>query len=423
METWSYIGIITVIFVAFKFVKRLGKGLPILELMLLIAGLQWIVGPIVEYASPSTHWKYYMYVTEVSYMSFVVPAYLIFCLSVFLTIRKKGAFNLNLEVLKNYSSYGLVIFLIGVAFELLGSALPRSLGFLVFILLNFKFVGAIILFYSENKKLKRVFYLAIIYLLLVAISKALFHDFILWSMFFYMFYALKYKPAIRTIVLTFVIGIFFALTLQTVKAAFRMQVWNNYSGNKLELFVNLMMTSLITEETNGPESDDEIGVNVRLNQGWIISAIIDNMPKNQDYLNGSTIKDAVFASVLPRFLNPNKAKAGGQENFALFTGLSISEGVSMGISIIGEAYGNFATSGGMIFMGIWGFFLGRVWLFLIRLIKNNVLYIAFIPLIFLQVIKAETELVVVLNHLIKSMIVVMLFFWFVKKQLRWSFNK
>jgi hypothetical protein len=40
--------------------------------------------------------------------------------------------------------------------------------------------------------------------------------------------------------------------------------------------------------------------------------------------------------------------------------------------------------------------------------------------VFLQVIKAETELVVVLNHLIKATIVVYLFFWAAKAFLNWN---
>ncbi|WP_179004971.1 hypothetical protein [Winogradskyella forsetii] len=423
METWSYIGVGMVAFVAYCFVKRLGKGLPVLELMLLIAGLQWIIGPIIEYVSPSAHWKYYMYVEESEYMSFVAPAYAMFSIIILLIIRKTKRFHFNVEVLREYSGYGLIIFLIGVAFDVFSGVLPRSLGFLIFILSNFKYVGAIILFYSENKKLKRIFFIAILYLLINSILKALFHDFILWTVFFYMFWTLKYKPTIPRILLTFVLGALFALTLQTIKSAYRMQVWNNYSGNKLELFVNLMMDSFLVDETTSAELDDGIDSNVRLNQGWIISAVLDNIPNNQDYLNGITVKDAVFASILPRFLNPNKAKAGGQENFALFTGLSITNDVSMGISIVGEAYGNFAHTGGILFMGFWGLFLGRVWLFLYAKIKQNIIFIAFIPLIFLQVIKAETELVVVLNHLIKSMIVVFLFIWFAKKYLKWHLDK
>lgn len=423
METWSYIGIAAVIFIAYAFLRRLGKGVPILELMLLIAGLQWIIGPLIEYNASSEHWKYYMYVDEATYMGFVVPAFVVFLIVVLAVIKRSNKLHIDLERLKQYSNYGLVIFFIGVFFDFFGDSLPPGLAFLGFILSNFKYVGAIILYYSENKKLITIFYLVIFYLLIVSISRALFHDFILWSMFFYMFWALKYKPSISKIAFTFLIAGLFVVTLQTAKAAFRMQVWNNYSDNKLELFTSLMMDAFLEDESSAEEFDDGVGNNVRLNQGWIISAVLHHVPSSQDYLEGATIKDAVLASVLPRALNPTKTQAGGQENFRKFTGLNISEGTSMGISIVGEAYGNFARVGGIIFMGVWGFFLARIWLFLDKRFKQNIILIAFVPLLFLQVIKAETELVVVLNHLVKSMIVVFLFIWFAKQYLRWNFEK
>ena len=94
----------------------------------------------------------------------------------------------------------------------------------------------------------------------------------------------------------------------------------------------------------------------------------------------------------------------------------------MGISILGEAYGNFNRFGGIIFMGIWGYFLAMYWRFLFKGLHNNVLLLAFLPIVFLQVIKAETELVVVLNHLIKATIVVYLFFWAAKALLNWNFK-
>ena len=423
MGIWTYIGIAFVIFIAYTFIKRLGKGLPVLELMLLIAGLQWVIGPVIEYAAPSMHYKYYMYVNQPDYMSYVVPAYIIFSVVVLWMIKKTVNFQFNLERLKFYSNYGLIIFIIGVVFDIFGGFLPGALSFFAFIVANFKFVGAIILYYSENKKLKKVFYFALFYLLVVSVFKALFHDFILWSVFFYMFYAIKNRPSISKIGLTIIIGVLAASTLQTIKSAYREQIWNNYSGNKLELFVSLMFNAFLVDETTNDELDDGVSSNVRLNQGWIISAVIDNVPSNENYFDGATIKEAVFSSLLPRFLNPSKAEAGGQENFKKFTGLLLGEGTSMGISIIGEAYGNFAVSGGIFFMGIWGLFLGKIWRFLVNKIRENIVFIAFIPLIFLQVIKAETELVVVLNHLIKSMIVVFLFLWFAKKNLNWHFEK
>lgn len=423
MGIWSYIGIGIVILVVYRFFKQLGKGLPILELLLLIAGLQWVVGPIIEYTSPSAHYKYYMYVTQASYMAFVVPSYLIFALIILFSLKKTSKVFFNLEVLKNYSKYGLIIFLIGVFFDLFGGLLPGGLKFLAFILANFRFVGAIVLYYSENKKLKRIFYFILFYLLAISVYKGLFHDFILWSTFFYMFWSLKHKPSLFNILLTVIVAGIFMVTLQTAKSAYRTQAFSDNSGNKFELFVSLMISSLFEDETNVVELDDGIDNNVRLNQGWIISAILDHIPRNQNYLNGSTIKDAVFASILPRVLNPNKAEAGGQENFRKFTGLELSTGTSMGISVLGESYGNFGLIGGMIFMGVFGLFLGRIWLFLLKKTSKNIILIAFTPLIFLQVVKAETELVVVLNHLIKSMIVVFLFIWFAKKYWKWEFNK
>ncbi len=411
-----------VLFVAYTFVKRLGKGLPMLELMLLIAGLQWIIGPILEYASPLMHWKYHMYVQQPKYMAFVVPAYTIFTISVLAVIKQTANVNLKLESLKDYSKYGITIFVIGICFDVLGSFLPGPLVFIGFILSNFKFIGAIIFFYSDNKKLKNLFYFTILYLLVTSILRGLFHDFMLWSTFFFMFWALKYKPSIPSILAIFLAGALFAITLQTVKAAYRLQLANNFSGNKLELFANLMVEAFLVDETSRAEQDGSADNNVRLNQGWIISAVMDHIPRNQEYLDGETIADAILASIFPRVLLPDKAKAGGQENFRKFTGLQISESASMGISIVGEAYGNFASIGGIIFMGLWGFFLGRIWLFLFKKVKENRIFITFIPLIFLQVIKAETELVVVLNHLIKTMIIVFLFMWFAKNYLKWRFE-
>lgn len=399
---------------------RLGKTIPILELMLLIAGLQWVIGPIVEYNFPSLHWKYYMYVEQVTYMEFVVPAFLCFSLVILSLTRKFSKINIPLNNLNKYSDYGIQIVIIGFVFDFLGGFLPGTLGFVAFLFSNFKFVGAIVLYYSDNPKLKKIFYLIILFLLVTSISRGLFHDFILWSIFFYIFWALKNKPSVPLILTTFVAAVLFALTLQTVKSAFREQVWNNYSGNKLELFVNLMLDSIFADEVESEQFDDGVSTNVRLNQGWIISAVLNNIPVSQDYLNGVTVKNAVYASLLPRFLNPNKTEAGGKENFRKFTGLELNSGASMGISILGEAYGNFAQTGGIVFMGLWGFFLVRVWGFLLKKMSENLLLVAFIPLIFLQVVKAETELVVVLNHLVKSTIIVFLFLWFAKKFWNWE---
>jgi hypothetical protein len=419
MDFWSIVGFIVVLFVFIRFVKRLGEGLPIIELMLLIAGLQWVIGPLIEYTYPTFHYKYYMYVSEVNYMSYVVPAYSVFAIAILWTMKSYTSITIPVEKLKDFKKYGLTIFIIGVFFDVISGSLPGTLAFFAFLIANFKFAGAIIMFFSEDKRLRKIFYFALFYLLFSAIQQAMFHDLVLWAVFFFMFWAIKYKPSVKQIYVIIFIGLFSLTTLQTIKSAYRSEVWNGYQGNKMELFVGLFVDAVFLNSANAEELSGEEN-NVRLNQGWIISAIMDEIPKKVDFLEGETIIEAVSASILPRFLNPNKKKAGGRENFEKFTGLSLGEGTSMGISIIGEAYGNFKVFGGILFMGIWGWFLARCWGFFLKKTQKNLLLLAFLPIIFLQVVKAETELVVVLNHLVKASIVVFLFFWAVKRFLNWN---
>ena len=422
MLIWSFLGVVVVGLVGFRFVNRLGKGVPILEVMLLMAGLQWIIGPIIEYNFPTNHYKYYMYVPEEVYMSYIAPAYLFFTLAIFVTLNKYKSINIPVNELDGYKGYGLTIFLIGVGFDLISGSLPGTLGFFAFLLGNFKFAGAIILFFSQDKRLRRIFYLALLYLLFRSIQQAMFHDLILWTVFFYMFWAVKYKPSRKQILITLMIGLFSLSTLQTIKSAYRSKVWSGYSGNKVELFAGLFIdavffNSATAENLSGDEN------NVRLNQGWIISAIMDEVPKRTMFFEGETIVEAVTSTIVPRAFDPDKKKAGGQENFKKFTGLELGKNTSMGISIVGEAYGNFNVFGGIVFMTIWGWFLASYWGFLLKKIKDNILLLAFLPIIFLQVVKAETELVVVLNHLVKATIVVFLFFWGAKQFLNWKLSE
>jgi hypothetical protein len=419
MDFWTTTGVILTGLIALRFISQLGKSLPILELMLFIAAAQWIIGPLIEYNAPSLHYKYYMYVDQQRYMSYVVPAFGAFALAVLLGIGSLKDSTIPLDKLKHFKDYGVTIFVIGVFFDLIGSSLPPSLAFFAFIISNFKFAGAIILFFSNDQRLKPIFYASLVFLLFRAIQSTMFHDFILWTAFFYMFWALQFKPSRQKIVATLLIGALSLTTLQTMKYAYRQQVWNGYSSSKIELFTGLVVDAILLDGADQEQLDGELN-NVRLNQGWIISAILDEVPEKQPFFEGETIKEAIGAAVLPRFLNPNKKTAGGQENFRKFTGLELGEGTSMGISIVGEAYGNFNRFGGVIFMGIWGYFLAMYWRFLFKGLQNNVLLLAFLPIVFLQVIKAETELVVVLNHLIKASIVVYLFFWAAKAFLNWN---
>ncbi|CAM3475198.1 hypothetical protein [Aequorivita lipolytica] len=420
MEFWSVIGILAVVYVGFRFLTALGHRVPILELLLLIAGMQWIIGPIIEYQNTFTHFKYHMYIPEDIYVGYVVPAYLVLALAMFYGIYKEPKLNIDEGLFQRYSSAGVYILLLGIAFGLLKRIMPDSLSFVFYLLENFKYVGALILLFSDKRWHRYLFYAAILFLFIESIRSALFHDFILWSTFFFMFWAYKVKPAIRTTLIIMVSGFLLATGIQLVKADFRTLVWNGYSGNKLELFFDILTRKISGGFTEDKEEQGEM--NVRLNQGWIISAIMKYTPEKEPYAYGETVVDAVYASILPRFLIPGKEEAGGVENFEKFTGLYLSSGTSMGMSVVGEAYANYGVFGGIVFMAIFGVVLILFWRLILKWVVREPLILFFIPLFWLQVVKAETELVVVLNHMVKSLLLVFLFFWVCKNILNWHFS-
>ena len=414
MEMLTIVGIGMVFIVAYRFLKGLGNRLPILALMVLIAGLQWIIGPAIEYRSLTHHYKYYMYVEEPVYMNFVVPAYSIFALIILIGIKREPKVSLAVDKFYEYAHYGKYILFIGIFSDFAGSVAPGGLKFVFFLFASFKYVGALILFFSTKKIDRYYFYGSLVYLLLISIRNGLFHDLLLWSAFFYMFWAYKIRPNIKLNIIIIACGMFAATLIQAVKAEYRMIIASGYEGNPVSLFFESISQRLSPSEApTGLEEEENL--NVRLNQGWIISAIMEHTPRMEPYADGETISEAIFSSALPRFLNPNKAVAGGQENFERFTGIPLGENTSMGMSIVGEAYANFGVGGGILFMAIWAFFLMRVWFFLVRQVGKRELLVFFLPLIFLQVIKAETELVVVLNHLVKSLMLVLVFFWGTRK--------
>ena len=415
MNYWSYIGIIAVAYIGYRFLSALGKRLPFIELLLLIAGMQWIVGSAIEYRTEFQHFKYYMYVDEFTYMSYVVPAYILLS---FFALFKTLKYNLDNEAissLSKYSKYGIYIVVVGVLSEIVRSFVPASLGFIFFLLANLKYVGAIILFFSVEKRHRYVFYFTLIYLVLSALRSGFFHDLILISVFFFMFWCLNYKPSFKLKVTVIILGFVLSTIIQVVKSDYRILIGSGNNTNYVSLFLEVLnrrVSGGFTEDT-----DEQSELNVRLNQGWIISAIMDYTPRVESYAKGETIKSALFASALPRFLNPNKKIAGGVENFERFTGIPLAKNTSMGMSLVGEGYANFGRHG-VWFMAAWGFFLARFWNLIIKFSKDNKVVIFFLPLIFLQVVKAETELVVVLNHLVKASILVIIILYFSKKFLR-----
>ncbi len=412
---WEIIGAILLCHILLKFIKKLGNDLPILEFMLLICFFQWYLSPLISYNSKTQHFRYYMYVDQAYYFSFVVPALFLFTFALS-KIKTLKADEL-LPRLEACSNLGKPIIVIGLISTVLNSFVPASLGFVFFILSSMKYVGLSILLFSTIKT--DLFWIIGVFAILVFHSLAIgmFHELMLWGIFFFMIWSYRKKPSLAIKLSFITIGLFSIMVLQSIKSEYRSNVWNNYAESKLDLALNLINKELDSGIIKNEKEDQS--TNDRLNQGWIISAVMLHTPKYVDYAHGQTILAAIFSNLLPRFLSPNKDVVGGQTNFKKYTGLELDEKTSMSINILGEAYANFGVTGAIFFMGLWGVFLKLFWGKLVQLTIDHPILFFFIPLIFLQVVKAEIELAVVLNHLVKTSLAVALFLWFAKNKLKW----
>jgi hypothetical protein len=405
------------------FIRQLGRTIPILELMLLMASLQWILGAYISYRLNFEHFKYFMYVEEEEYMSIIVPGTVAFFLGV-LAISPSYNFQSvssgikKLVALHPRLAYYLIV--VGLFAPFLDRFFPAALGFVFFLAANFKYIGVAMILFQENSRQKwRIFTIVMGLTLLASLRNGMFHDLLLWSALMFSFVALKVKMRFFTKIALAFAGMFFAFLLQGIKSQYRDMVamGMSSSGERVETFVDLM-----NEQISGSDNlftESYVGlINVRLNQGWIISAIFDNVPAAEPYAEGETITEAFYASLVPRILDADKKIAGGRDNFERFTGLYLGRNASMGTSVIGEGYANYGKEGSWVFMLLWGIFLALIYKFLIRYGRDHPIIYLCLPLIFLQVIKAETELYVVLNHLVKSMMFIFLVIWSARSVLR-----
>ncbi|MBR8535730.1 hypothetical protein KDU71_09200 [Carboxylicivirga sediminis] len=389
---WSSIGLGLAAYFFMDLLSKMGKNIPIIELMATMAALQWIVGPFIDYHNDSYHYKYHMYVEESTYMAFVVPSVLAFWLGTRLFKQHSDLEEIGERVrslLENYPRLPFIMVGVGLLIPYLSPLLPASLGFVFYLLANIKYIGVIYLLFSDNKNRWPVFWGTMAFTAIASIAAGMFHDLLLWAILSFTFVARELHLSLVRKFSFAIAGVILAMSIQSVKAEYRNTIWQGYTGNKLALFTSLVVQQWSTGSIVNPNADTD--ANVRLNQGWIISAIMKHVPEKEPYANGSTVTEAIESSLLPRFLAPNKKTAGGRENYERFTGFNISQSTSMGISLVGEGYANYGVSGGILFMFIWGVFIAWFWQKLWRLSAIYPTLLLWSPILFLQVIKAETE--------------------------------
>lgn len=427
----SVLGLGLFVFAATDFLEKIGRGIPILEAMIFIACLQWIVGPYIDYVSEYRHFKYHMYVPEEAYMDLVVPALFLFALPVYYISNKidYSYFLGQIRQIKLSDRFAVNLIIFGFLSDIVGRFAPASIGFVFFLASGVKFIGLICLFYGNSKKKWLAFYILFAFEFLLAVGGGVFHNLLLWLVFIFLFIAGLYKISFTRKFVLISLGFTGMLILQAIKAEFRKEIGSgSFAGTKTELFITLFFAKaesyLMSKDENIVQLKSEAEIeeaNNRLNQGWIISRIMSQIPSKKPYLHGETVEDAISSSLVPRFLMKSKAAGGGGRlTYEKLTGFHLLS-ASMGTGVLGEAYGNYGVGGTYSFMFLWGLFLALFYKFIFNQAHTIPSLPLFLPIIFLQAIKAETDLFTVLNHLVKSTVFVFGFIYIGKYILKKRF--
>ena len=409
----SYVGFLILVMLGvtvYEFVKRIDQGLPLMQVAALLSVLQWTAGPWLTYNIDLSYSTYGMRVASDTYFMYAIPgtaAFVVGLLAVGVSPRQRGL--LRKVDRANFVQVGMILAMLGFAGGLGAKLLSGgSLAFVCYLISQLRYVAALYFIFSRHPLRWLFAGLSVLPLLTGTAETGMFHDLLLWVGIL-MCYVYALKPRKIWVTLLVVMGgLVMVFTVQGIKRSYRDKVWNNEKGSLVDEVKGFWEDprALYGEETLA-------NAIIRINQGWIIASIMGNVPSSEPYAMGDTVGDAVTAALVPRMIAEDKVTAGGQVNFRRFTGLPIADTTSMGLSLLGESYANVGPETGVFLMLLFGALMSLSCGFcLLWSVKHPTFYF-WIPVIFCQTIKAETDLVTVLNHITKGSIVVFGMYWLI----------
>ena len=419
----SAIGAALFLLVFIKFVQDIGHKIEVRDLIAFLSIMQWVVGPILAYNVLPYDELYWMDVSEETYMNFVVPGCLALVIGMYFPLAEERTIGIDeIERIKAYliehPYVGYIIAAGGLATSFLSPYVPGSLGFLFKLLGSLQFVGVYMILFG-NSKFKWILFSGLMGTVIMgSVLQGMFGELMNWLLFSFLVISIVVKIPMWAKVSMISFGFVVILLIQSTKEEYRKATWfAETSESNSEIYKQIIMKRLSDPSTIFGSSTLE-NMGARLNQGWIIARIMGNMPQNYPFVRGETIETAIYAGLLPRVLAPGKAMAGGRANFERFTGTPLPETTSMDISLMGEGFANYGVTGGIVFLLIIGLFYNWIIIKVLKIAKNHPILILFVPMLFFDVIKAETDFATIFNYLTKSALVIYLVFWGMNRVLK-----
>lgn len=400
----------------FRLLNSLGRKLPFKELIVSISGIQLLAAPYLEYY----YFQFGIYggmnVDPMTFYSYAFPCVLFLHLGLELFYPRNNFESRLFEILpikqREIETRGILLIIIGYGAYLFTKILP-SLGPLdfVFHLVAFsRFIGFLYIWFSGSKYTGPAFLIVTVPFAIEAINETIFIQLIVYFTILMTIYYMRHQTSKFKIYLIFIISAMALILVQSVKYGYRtLASEDEFKGSKTVLFTQIIVDQI--KNYNSEEVKLLLGnVNVRVNQGWILADIINNLGDSPKKIKPEYFKKEIFGIILPRFLFPDKPIVGDHDKFYEYTGWRLSKRVAMSVGLLGDGYGNFGPYGGMIYCLGFGILLGLIFKLWNRWAHNYPTLILWGVMIFFYCMRAGDETYIIINWIVKSGFFVLVYF-------------
>jgi hypothetical protein len=429
-QLYGFLVIAFIILLVVMTLDKMGKGIVLRELIAILYTFTCLLMPLVGYTYYTSNnylartWIKFMPVTEARYFEFALPAIVGFSLALTFPLRWRefpdegSALRKTIqrikEVLANKKKLSLYTIIIGVVVGRLAYFLPGGLQFFATLFFFGSFAGLLYVYYTDDFKFKKAVIGGFVFLILMnALTSGMFTIVAYMGITIISFFLLNSKPSFFKNVVIVGLSVFFILILQNTKGKYRQMTWRTeYSGSKIALFGKIF-TENISKGGQLIEKRSLFPIYVRTNQGFNVAHVMRRIPAYQSHDNGINLLRAFASAFVPRFLWPDKPEAGGKFNMKYYAGLTI-RGYSTNIGPLGEAYGSFGVTWGIVYMILLGAFIRWAYKLVFVIARKTPLIILWIPFLFYQITySAENDTLQILNSFIKSAFFIFLLYKFV----------
>ncbi len=374
------------------------------------ACIQWIVAPLLSVKFPSSDFQYQMVIPFEEYFIYAVPATLALWLGLHWPARRvlRGpVVSLALNPLPRKVRHlfdGMI--LLGILLSTAWSLIPAGFRFLIVILASFRFLGALGWLLTRMPGWRLRVGVVLFHLALQSATQGIFYQLVQWAGYCALLVAFRqrWRWALAGTLLVALLG---AGLIQDVKQEYRSALQTGEAQGQLGRLAKLgsLLLGRVTGEDERNEDESFGDILVRFNQGWIIARIIDRVPSVVPYAKGATLRDAAVYTVVPRALVPDKPEGASRSLFAKYTGIELSRWTSMGLTVTGELYANFGSVGGIAATFAYGTFVGLLYAWFASMARRSVFWWALLPLFLLPAIEPSWNIEDILNHIVKSGVV------------------